>query len=127
MLECAAIMLIDAESILLERRTLARGGIVTIPGGHVEPGETPEQALRRELMEEMALVPSTVRFVCTLLYQGHELQRVHYYAVEAWTGAIENNEAEELIWSSLNEPERLDLPVDRIAVAEYLRLYRQPG
>ena len=40
------------------------------PGGKMEPGETPQQALARELHEELAVDVSVGDFICTVWYYG---------------------------------------------------------
>lgn len=60
----SALLVNPAGEVLLQLRdddpALLYPGHWTIPGGHVEPGETPAEAIRRELREEMALdVPLT--------------------------------------------------------------------
>jgi len=123
-LDCVAFILCDGTSVLAEKRRADKRvapGVVALPGGHVDDGETLEAALTRELMEELGVVAERPRFVCTLLYQSEELRRLHYYAIEAWSGEIENNEAESLQWVPLDDLSRLDLDVDREAMALYLR------
>jgi len=60
-LECVACLLVVDGRVLAERRlptkTLAPGA-VAIPGGHVEPGERLEDALRREALEELLRSPA---------------------------------------------------------------------
>jgi 8-oxo-dGTP diphosphatase len=61
----SALLVNPAGEVLLQLRdddpALLYPDCWTIPGGHVEPGETPDEAIRRELREEMALdVPLTV-------------------------------------------------------------------
>lgn len=51
-----AVVLDDLDRILLVRFQLADGGLWATPGGGVEPGETPEATIRRELHEEVGLV-----------------------------------------------------------------------
>ena len=54
------LMLVRANQVLAERRKRTKKvmpGAVALPGGHLEAGEQPEGALRRELQEELGIVP----------------------------------------------------------------------
>ena len=120
-------MLIADGRVLAEKRKLTKSlvpGAVALPGGHLEGDEDPEDALQRELREELGVVARRVAYVCSLLHQAEELRRIHYFAVESWDGEILNLEAEALVWVALDEPHRLDLDIDRVAVREYVRVYR---
>ena len=98
-------------------------GALAIPGGHIEAGERPEEAVWREMREELGVIPHEVRYVCTLLHRSEEFRRLHYFAVTRWEGTITNHEAASVLWLPLTAPESLDLDVDRIAIAEFLRVY----
>jgi mutator protein MutT len=124
--ECVACLLIADGNVLAERRRLTKTvapGALAIPGGHIEAGEEPEEALRREVQEELGIVPGDLRYVCTLLHRSAELRRLHYFAVTEWEGTVTNHEAASLLWLPLTAPELLELDVDRVAVAEYRRVY----
>lgn len=125
-LACAGFILVDGNRFLVERRRLDKAvdpGAVAVPGGHLEPGESPLEALHRELDEELGVTAGQIDFVCTLLHRSEEFRKLHYFAVRDWSGAIQNNEAEALLWLGFGETGQLDLPVDRVAIAEYLRIY----
>ncbi len=73
-------------------------------GGHLEPGETPEEALVREVREEVGLTPTSFRPVGELPEPYPELYgpaRLHFFAVTAWDGgepAMLGDEHTQLRW-----------------------------
>ncbi len=130
MLDCVAFMLIRDHAVLAEQRKWSKPiapGIVAIPGGHVDSGETLEAALHRELMEEIRVTTQALWYVCTLCHRAEEFRKIHYFAVLDWHGDIENHEAEALEWIPFDDLGQLDLEMDRIAVREYVRVYIDGG
>jgi mutator protein MutT len=91
-------------------------------GGHIEPGERPDQALVREVEEELGIVPTqwTELGVIRDSLPEHDLV-VYLYCVTAWIGTPSNRQPEEhslIQWLSYSEAVRLDL-----AHASYPRLF----
>ena len=126
LVDCVAFMLMKDGQLLVEKRKLTKRvvpGAVSVPGGHLEAGEQPEEALRREAREELGIVPLEMAYVCTLLHRSQEFRKLHYFAVTCWEGAITPHEAEAVAWIPLTALQTLDLDVDRLAVQEYLRVY----
>jgi mutator protein MutT len=124
MLDCVAFLLIQNHQVLVEKRKQTKKvvpGALALPGGHIEAGESPEDALRRELREELDILPTRMTYVCTLLHHAQEFRKLHYFMVEAWQGEISNREAEALFWIPLDQVHRFDLDVDRVAISEYMR------
>ena len=126
LLDCVAFILIEDNEFLAEKRKLTKKadpGANALPGGHMKSGESCEETLHREAREELSIVPSKTKYVCSLLHRSQALHKIHYFAVESWVGEIENNEAESLLWIPLGESERLNIDVDRVAIREYVRVY----
>ena len=124
--ECIAFMLLQGGHVLAEKRQRTKRvvpGATALPGGHLEVHESPEEALYREMQEEVGIVPIEIAYVCTLLHRSQEFRKLHYFAVTHWEGAIIPQEAASVVWIPLNALETLDLDVDRIAVQEYRRIY----
>jgi mutator protein MutT len=112
-----AVVLRD-ECVLLARRSAARKsypGLWSFPGGHVERGEDFEQALHRELGEEVGIVPVEYRLLAPIADPHVSTTTYRMYAVTAWRGApaILDHEHSELRWFPLNAATSLpDLALD---------------
>ena len=112
----AAAALVDRDGrVLVQRRPVdkAHGGLWEFPGGKLEPGETPEAALIRELEEELAIaVPcgclSPAAFASLPLADRHLLLLL--FVARKWTGAPRALAASALRWVRPTELHALDMP-----------------
>ncbi|TCP94291.1 8-oxo-dGTP diphosphatase [Sphingomonas sp. PP-CE-1A-559] len=116
LLPVVAAALVDLEGrVLLQQRPEGKSlaGLWEFPGGKIEPGETPEAALIRELEEELAIVvphaclaPAT--FASAPLGDRHLLLLL--YITRKWTGVPRALEATALRWVRPNEMHALPMP-----------------
>jgi 8-oxo-dGTP diphosphatase len=100
----AACALIDADGRILlaqrpEGKTLA--GLWEFPGGKVEPGETPEECLIRELDEELG-VTTRVACLAPLTFASHTYETFHLlmplYVCRRYKGMPQGREGQALKW-----------------------------
>ena len=89
----AAIVLLKDDQIALIERHRAGLHYFTFPGGHVEPGETPEKAAVREAKEELGLEVTIQRFLAKIWWQDRPQ---YYYLVEAAGGAFGTGMGQEM-------------------------------
>ena len=73
------------------------------PGGKIEPGEGPEEALARELNEELGISATIGRRVARLrhTYRNGGSVDLQFFAVREFTGIIENRIFNDVRWSPL--------------------------
>jgi 8-oxo-dGTP diphosphatase len=98
-------VLIDAAGdFLLTSRPEGKvyAGYWEFPGGKLEAGESVEQALRRELVEELGIEIGAVQpWKVELIDYPHALVRLHFCKVFAWRGAFEMREQQAMAWQRL--------------------------
>jgi 8-oxo-dGTP diphosphatase len=106
----AACALVDPDGrVLLARRPPGKpmAGLWEFPGGKVEPGETPESTLIRELKEEIAIEVSS-DCLAPLTFASHAYDDFHLlmplFVCRRWTGIVTAKEAQEVAWV---RPQRL--------------------
>ena len=100
----SAVALIDVEGrILLAQRPEGKSmaGLWEFPGGKVEPGETPEAALVRELHEELG-IETWDSCLAPLTFASHSYPEFHLlmplFACRKWDGIPQSQEGQALSW-----------------------------
>ncbi len=99
-----AVALIDADGrILIAKRPEGKklAGLWEFPGGKVDPGETPERALIRELQEELG-VDTRASCLAPIGFASHAYETFHLlmplYVCRVWQGTPQPKEGQELAW-----------------------------
>jgi len=112
----AACALLDQESaVLIAKRSEGRplAGLWEFPGGKVEAGEEPEEALIRELHEELG-IDIVKRDLTPLTFASHAYPDFHLlmpvYLCRRWQGSVTAHEGQELLWVKPDALHLYDMP-----------------
>ena len=114
-------IVVKGNRFLVERRRMDKKvdpGIVCLPAGHVNPDENLEDALKREMREELGIKVNEMRFVCKNYYvaSNGERQHAYCYRILDFEGEPVCKEAQEIFWEE--DIDKMDLQVDRQTLSE---------
>jgi 8-oxo-dGTP diphosphatase len=123
----AAVALIDVDGrILLAQRPEGKSmaGLWEFPGGKVEEGELPEQALIRELHEELG-IETWGSCLAPLTFASHSYEKFHLlmplYACRKWNGVPQGKEGQSLAWVRANDLKTYPMPPADLPLIPILR------
>lgn len=123
----SAVALIDADRrVLLAQRPEGRSmaGLWEFPGGKVEAGETPEQALIRECEEELG-IEVCLPCLSPLTFASHAYEDFHLlmpvFGCRVWKGVVQAREGQKLAWVSIQDLKKYDMPPADIPLIPLLR------
>jgi 8-oxo-dGTP diphosphatase len=123
----SAAALIDRDGrVLLAQRPEGKSmaGLWEFPGGKVEPDETPEAALVRELNEELG-IETWDSCLAPLTFASHAYDDFHLlmplFACRKWNGIVQPKESQTLKWVEAKAIKEYPMPAADIPLASILR------
>jgi 8-oxo-dGTP diphosphatase len=111
-----AAILIKGDKVFIAQRksTDHLAGKWEFPGGKIEPGETPEACLRRELQEEFGIDTQIGHFLAESVYHYEKISiRLLAYQATLSAGTLAPNDHDAIAWVAIHQLDQYDFaPAD---------------
>ena len=111
--------------ILIAQRSphVHQGGLWEFPGGKIETGETPGQALQRELHEELSITVGSFSALGKVHHDYPDKSVLLYiYVIDTFTGEAHGHEGQPIQWVSLAQLRQYPFPEANLAIIKMLEL-----
>ena len=121
----AALVDVDGRVLICKRPAgKALAGLWEFPGGKIEPGETPEACLIRELDEELG-VRVAEACLAPFVFASHGYESFHMlmplYLCRRWEGVVQAREHEAIAWVKPNQMGGYPMPPADAPLVAWLR------
>ncbi len=112
--------------VLISRRdsNAHQGGLWEFPGGKVEPGETVQQALQRELLEELGIAIGPLIPLIEIHHDyGDKAVFLDVHVVREFSGEPQGLEGQPLAWVHAAEMQESHFPAANVPIIEAVKKY----
>ena len=95
----------DGQILLIEKKRGLGSGKINGPGGKIDPGETPLQAVIRETQEELLITPSTPRKIGELRFVMSDCPDIlcHVYRADDYQGTPTETDEAVPVWTPIHQ------------------------
>lgn len=114
----------EQKEILIDRRPQngLLGGLWEFPGGKLEPGETVEECIKREIQEELGIEIEVGKHLITIDHTyTHFRVTLNVHHCRHLTGIPQPIESDEIRWVTLDEIDRFPFPKANVQIIDALR------
>jgi len=121
-----AALIVRKEKVLLSCRPEGKHlqGLWEFPGGKIESKETPEDALERELMEELGISIKKEKII-PLTFSSYNYKNFHIimllYLCKTWSGKIEAKENQKIKWIGAKSIDKYNMPPADEPLLQYIK------
>ena len=115
----------EERQILIDRRLPEGilGGLWEFPGGKLEPGETIEECIKREIWEEIGIVIEVGEHLITIEHTYTHLRvTLTVHQCRHLTGIPQPLESDEIRWVKLDEIDQFTFPKANEKIIDFLKL-----